>query len=104
MPAPVYWLYVVRRADGALYTGIARDVSRRLAEHAAGRGAKALRGRGPLQRVLRRRLSGVGEALRIERRFKRLPKARKQWLLAAPSRFRAWLAPLRGREAPAAPS
>lgn len=92
MPAPVYWLYIVRRADGALYTGIAVDVAKRLLQHTAGRGAKALRGRGPLQLVLRRRIGDVGAALSLERRFKRLPKARKERLVAAPRRLAAWLA------------
>ena len=41
-------LYLIRDAAGRLYTGISTDVARRLAEHAAGRGARALRGRGPL--------------------------------------------------------
>ena len=41
----MWYLYLVRCADGALYTGISTDVMRRLAEHAANRGARRLRGR-----------------------------------------------------------
>jgi putative endonuclease len=77
-------VYLVRRADGALYCGIAIDVARRLAEHAAGRGAKALRGRGPLQLVLRRRVGDRGLALRVEARIKRLHKSEKERLVRAP--------------------
>ncbi len=84
----------MRRADGALYTGIATDVRRRLAEHVAGRGAKALRGRGPLQVVLRRRIGDVGIALRIEHALKQLPKATKEQLVAEPRRWRTWRARL----------
>ena len=38
---PLWHLYLLETAAGALYTGITTDVERRLAEHAAGRGAKA---------------------------------------------------------------
>ena len=34
-----YQTYIVRCADGTLYTGIARDVTKRLAVHNAGDGA-----------------------------------------------------------------
>ncbi len=43
-----WYLYLVRCGDGTLYTGISTDVGRRLAEHRAGKGARYLRGRGPL--------------------------------------------------------
>ena len=77
-----WWVYVVRCGGGALYTGIATDVERRLAEHRAGRGAKALRGRGPLELVLAREVGGRGLALRVEALVKRLGKADKERLAA----------------------
>jgi putative endonuclease len=82
-PTAVWSVYVVRRSDGALYTGIATDVERRLEEHEAGegRGAKALRGRGPLTLVFAREVGGRSLATRIEARIKRLSKARKErWI------------------------
>ncbi len=94
-PVAEWWVYVVRRSDGALYTGIALDVARRLAQHRAGRGAKALRGRGPIELVCRRRIGAVGLAMRIERAFKRLPKEQKERLIEAPRRLRGWLAATR---------
>jgi len=75
-------VYLVRCLDGALYTGIARDVERRLAQHRAGRGAKALRGRGPLVLVLARRVGERGHALRVEAAIKRLKKNEKEVLAA----------------------
>ena len=75
-------VYLVRCLDGALYTGIARDVERRLSEHRAGRGAKALRGRGPLVLVLARRVGERGHALRVEAAIKRLKKSEKEVLAA----------------------
>ena len=75
-------VYLVRRADGALYTGIALDVARRFAQHEAGglRAAKSLRGQGPLRLVRAHLVGAKGSALSVERRLKRLPKARKEAL------------------------
>src|SRR5712664_736278 len=80
---PRWSVYVVRRRDGALYTGIATDVRRRIAEHARGRGrgAKSLRGRGPLWLVFQRVIGSKSLALRVEGTIKRLRKARKEELI-----------------------
>ena len=77
-------VYVVRCGDGSLYTGIATDVRRRLAQHAqgGGRGAKYLRGRGPLRLVFARAVGSRALAQKVESRIKRLPKARKERLVA----------------------
>jgi putative endonuclease len=74
-------LYMIRCRDGSLYTGIAIDVARRLAEHRAGKGAKYLRGRGPIQLVFEKRIGERGPALTIERRVKKLPKPKKEALV-----------------------
>jgi putative endonuclease len=69
----------LRCGDGTLYTGIATDVTRRLAEHssATGRGAKYLRGRQPLELLLTRAVESRELAQRVEHRIKQLPRARK---------------------------
>ncbi len=79
-----WFVYIVRCGDGTLYTGIATDVRRRIAEHARhdGRGAKYLRGRGPLRLVFVRAIGARGLALRIESRIKKFPKAWKEALIA----------------------
>jgi putative endonuclease len=76
-----WYLYVVRCRNGHLYTGIATDVERRLADHRAGRGAKYLRGRGPLTLVFKQRIGEKGLALKIEQQVKRLPKVKKEHLI-----------------------
>jgi len=73
-------VYILRTSRDALYTGISTDVDDRVAAHARGRGAKCLRGRGPLELVYRRKLGDVGLALRVERALKRLSKAEKEAL------------------------
>jgi len=44
-----WYVYIVKCADGSLYTGITTDVLRRLCQHDSGQGAKYTRARGPLQ-------------------------------------------------------
>ena len=82
-------VYIVRCGDGTLYTGIATDVRRRIAEHRrrGGRGAKYLRGRGPLRLLFARAIGARSLALRLESRIKKLPKARKEALIRS-SRLR----------------
>ncbi len=79
---PAWHLYIVRAGDGSLYTGIATDVERRLAEHGEGKGAKYLRGRGPVIMAYRRRNGERALALKVEHGVKRLPKAEKERLVA----------------------
>lgn len=77
-----YSLYILRCADGTLYTGIARDVSRRLAEHAVGtRGAKYLRGRMPVELVFAQRAGDRATAQSLEYRVKRMQKHAKEKLI-----------------------
>ena len=45
----MYYVYLLRCADGTLYTGFTNDLARRLAAHNAGRGAKYTRGRRPVE-------------------------------------------------------
>ncbi len=71
-------LYVLRTRQGHLYTGIATDVKRRIAEHSAGRGAKALRGRGPFELVYRKRIGARALAQRLEWQLKLRSKDEKE--------------------------
>ncbi len=90
-PRTGWSVYILRCRDGSLYTGIAKDVPRRVAEHASGspRGAKYLRGRGPLQLVLTVGVPTREAALRLEARIKRMRKVDKEALLrAGPRRAR----------------
>jgi putative endonuclease len=82
-------LYIVRCADGSLYTGIATDVDKRFAEHARGlRGAKYLRGKGPLEVVFAAPAGDRAEASRLEYRVKRLTREQKLELIAGERELR----------------
>lgn len=76
-----WYVYIVQCRDGSLYTGIATDVERRIADHLANKGAKYLRGRGPLKLVYKKQVGKKGQALKVESRVKRLPKHKKEALI-----------------------
>lgn len=81
-------LYIVRCADGTLYTGIATDVKRRLSEHESGlRGARFLRGKGPLQVVFSEVVGDRSLASRLEYRVKKLDRSKKLELIDGRSRL-----------------
>jgi putative endonuclease len=76
-----WYVYIVRCRDGSLYTGIATDVERRIDDHLSNKGAKYLRGRGPLKLVFKKQVGHKGRALRAERKVKRLPRHQKKALI-----------------------
>lgn len=78
-----WWLYLVRMANGHLYCGVTTDVERRFAEHCAGgpKGAKALKGKGPLQLAFTYNAGEKSQAMRLEWHIKQWPKARKEALI-----------------------
>jgi putative endonuclease len=78
-----WYVYVVRTRGGALYTGVSTDVDRRFEEHSdgRGRGARAVRGKGPLELVFEREIGRRGLAQRVESRIKALTRERKEQLL-----------------------
>jgi len=86
-------LYLVRCADGTLYTGISNDVARRLAEHRSGKGARYLRGRGPLLLARKIRVGDKSTAFRVEWRVKRLSRKDKEKLIAGKIRLKDLLTP-----------
>jgi putative endonuclease len=78
--AETHWfVYMLRTGSGALYTGITTDPARRLAEHQGGkRGARSLRGKGPLTLVWQCRAADRAAASRLEAQLKRLGKQDKE--------------------------
>ncbi len=77
-----WFLYLIRCKDGNLYTGITTDVKRRFKEHKGGnRGSKYLRGKAPLELVLKKRIGDKGLALKVEDRVKKLTKIKKELLV-----------------------
>lgn len=75
-------VYIIQTASGTLYTGVAIDVKKRFQDHQAGvKGAKYLRGKGPLTLVYQQRLKNKSEALKREYEIKQLTKKQKEALI-----------------------
>ena len=79
-------MYVVRCADGTLYTGYSPDVEARVAAHNAGKGAKYTKARRPVELVASAAFASKHEAMSAEWHFKHLTRARKEELLGQAAR------------------
>lgn len=75
------FVYMVRCRDGSLYTGTARDVAGRIAQHDAGKGARYTRSRGPVVLLWQEGPMTVSRALRREHQLKQLTRAQKLALI-----------------------
>jgi putative endonuclease len=75
-------VYILRCADGTLYTGATNDLARRVERHAAGKGARYTRSRLPVALVWTRPAQGRSAALSVEARLKRLTRTEKLALIA----------------------
>ena len=83
----IYSVYIVQCADGSLYTGIAIDVARRVAEHNGEkcRGARYTSARRPVTLVYQAPCGTRADACRQEARIKRLTRGQKLTLIDAVS-------------------
>ena len=80
-------IYLIEAENGSLYTGITTDPERRFSEHRGQKkGAKFFRS--SAFRAVRMRVDGFArsEALKIEYRLKRLPRAKKIEMIATATR------------------
>lgn len=76
-------VYMLRCADGTLYTGCTNDLSRRVATHKAGKGARYTRARLPVKLVFREAAQDRRDALRREWAMKQLSRRQKLELVKA---------------------
>ncbi len=78
-----WFVYIIRCHNNNLYTGITTELDRRLKEHQGkdGKGAKALRGKGPLEMVWHCDAENRSAASRLEYEIKHLSKADKEALV-----------------------
>lgn len=80
--ASCWYTYMVRCCDNTLYTGIAKDPAKRLAEHNTSRnGAKYTRCRRPVQLVFFEIQPTRSAAAKREHQIKKLPLAEKNHLI-----------------------
>jgi len=75
------WIvYILECSDNTLYTGITKDIKRRMAEHENGTGAKYTKGRGPFKVVFFELQPTMSHALKREAEIKSLDRSAKQKL------------------------
>jgi predicted GIY-YIG superfamily endonuclease len=82
----VPFVYMIRCGDGSLYTGIAKNLDKRLIQHQAGRASRYTRSRLPVALVWSREIGSWGDALREEIRIKALSRAEKEVLVVTGTR------------------
>jgi putative endonuclease len=75
-----YYTYMVRCADGTLYTGWTTDVAKRIATHNSGIGAKYTRTRLPVRLVWCAAFPSKHEAMHWEWQIKQWPRPKKEHL------------------------
>ncbi len=78
----VWYVYIVRCADGTLYTGVAKDVGARVDQHNTGDGARYTRARRPVELVYQEQMSDRSTALRREHAIKRMRRGSKCILIS----------------------
>jgi len=80
-PGNRWFVYLLRCADGSLYTGIAKDVDRRCQQHNAGTASRYTRSRLPVVVVYREAHASRSLALRREAAVKALSRRQKEALI-----------------------
>ena len=85
---PAWTVYILRCADGSLYTGVTRDVERRVEEHNSSRllAARYTRSRRPVVLVYQEKASTHSAACKREYQIKQLARGDKQRLVTEKSK------------------
>jgi len=76
-----WFLYVVKCQDTSLYTGITTDISRRIKEHNAKKGAFYTKNKTPVKLVYQEAMASRSEATKREHAVKKLTRKQKLELI-----------------------
>ena len=77
----MWFVYILRCADGTFYTGITKDLIRRCQQHETGTASRYTRSRRPTQLVYQECYPSQSEALRREAAIKALTRRQKVALM-----------------------
>ncbi|OIO18782.1 MAG: endonuclease [Candidatus Magasanikbacteria bacterium CG1_02_41_34] len=77
----MYTLYILRCADNSLYTGIAKDLEKRLEMHRTGTGSKYVRAKSPFVVVYTEECNDRSSASKREIEIKKMSKQEKEKLI-----------------------
>jgi putative endonuclease len=73
----MWFIYLVKCADGTLYCGITNDLDKRIKTHNDGKGAKYTKTRRPVSLLKYFERPTKGEALKLEYKIKQLSRQEK---------------------------
>lgn len=76
-----FFVYIVECKKGTFYTGYTNDLDKRIELHNSGKGAKYLRGKGPVKLVYVREYRYYKNAVKAEISIKNLPRKKKEELI-----------------------
>jgi len=74
-------VYILECSDGSYYTGITKNLSRRITQHQTGVGAKYTKGRTPIKLIYQEAYKDRSKATKREMEIKALKKIEKQRLV-----------------------
>ena len=75
-------VYILKCADGSLYTGVTNNLKKRVLAHQEGKGTKYTKGRLPLKVIYHEKLPNRSEALKREIVIKGLDRLEKLKLIS----------------------
>ncbi|MEO7558186.1 MAG: GIY-YIG nuclease family protein [Gammaproteobacteria bacterium] len=75
-------VYILECSDGSFYTGITKQLERRLQQHNSGRASRCTRSRLPVKVIYHEQCTGRSQALSREMAIKTLTRTAKQKLVA----------------------
>jgi putative endonuclease len=76
-----HFVYILSCNDGSYYTGYTQDLEKRIKLHNQGRGARYVRGKGPVQLVFAKKYKYYKLAITAERKIKTKTRQQKKILI-----------------------
>lgn len=77
----MFYVYIIRCADGSFYCGYTTDVEKRFEKHKSGKGAKYTRSHLPLEIVYIEEFESKSDALKRECEIKSMTRSQKKKLI-----------------------
>ena len=76
-----WYVYILKCKDDSYYTGITKNLEKRIADHVSGNGAKYTRGRAPLKLIHTEIFENRSSASKREFEIKKLSRIEKELLI-----------------------
>jgi len=80
-PRDIWYVYILLCKDKTFYTGITKDLDRRVNMHNTGKASRYTRTRGPVKIIYQEKLKGRAKALTRECKIKSLSRKAKERLV-----------------------